>query len=144
MCNEQVPIVHMCVYIYVQWNLSITNTLGTEKQCAIKRFPLLRRGCFTSIGIRLDPPKQSVMERFSLLEEFVIRGSLHILTYLLFALPHTGTLTGSCDHGRCSEGEYSLGQPATSIDLNSSLHLRPSSLFCNYGYERRVSAAHCV
>ena len=58
----------------VQWNLSITDTLGPEKQFAIQRFPLFR-GCFTYRAIYLVPPKQFVIERFLLLGEFVIRGS---------------------------------------------------------------------
>ena len=58
----------------IQWNLSITDTLGTEKQFVIQRFPLFR-GCFIYMAIHSDPQKQSVIERFPLLGEFVIRGS---------------------------------------------------------------------
>ena len=61
-------------YIYIQWNLSITDALGTEKQFDIQRFPLFR-GYFTHITTYLDPQKQSVIERFPLFGEFVIRGS---------------------------------------------------------------------
>ena len=59
---------------HVQWNLSTTDTLGTEKQFAIQKFPLFR-GYFICIAMYLDPQKQSVIERFSLLGEFVNRGS---------------------------------------------------------------------
>ena len=55
----------------MQWNLSTTHSLGPEKQFAIQRF-LLFRGYFTCIAICLDPQKQSVIERFPLLGEFVI------------------------------------------------------------------------
>jgi hypothetical protein len=58
----------------IQWNLSITDTLGPEKQFVVQRFPLFR-GYFICIAIYLDPQKQSVIERFPLLGEFVIRGS---------------------------------------------------------------------
>ena len=58
----------------IQWNLSITDTLGTEKQFVIKRFPLFR-GCFIYMAIHSDPQEQFVIERFPLLGEFVIRGS---------------------------------------------------------------------
>ena len=58
----------------IQWNLSITDTLGPEKQFAVQRFPQFR-GCFTYRAIYLVPPKQFVIERFLLLGEFVIRGS---------------------------------------------------------------------
>ena len=83
----------------IQWNLSITDTLGPEKQFFIWRFPLFRgyftcvtiyldpqkqsvierfplfRGYFTCVTIYLDPQKESVIERFPLLGEFVMRGS---------------------------------------------------------------------
>ena len=62
----------MYVHKYVQWNFSMTGTLGTEKQFVVQRFPLFR-GYFTQTAIYLDQQKQSVMERFSLLGEFVIR-----------------------------------------------------------------------
>ena len=39
----------------------------------MQRFPLLR-GCFTCMTIYLDPHKQSVIQRFPLLGNFVIRG----------------------------------------------------------------------
>ena len=58
----------------IQWNLSIMDTLGPEKQFVIKRFSQFR-GCFTYRAIYLVPPKQFVIERFLLLGEFVIRGS---------------------------------------------------------------------
>ena len=57
--------------IAIQRNLSITDTLGPEKQFVIERFPLLR-GYFMCTAICLDPRKPSVIERFSLLGEFVI------------------------------------------------------------------------
>ena len=49
------------------------DTLGPEKQFAIQRFPLFR-GYFVCIAIYLVPQKQSVIERFLLLGEFVVRG----------------------------------------------------------------------
>ena len=52
--------------IRIQLNLSITDTLGPEKQFVIQRFPLFR-GYLISIAISLDPQKQSVIERFLLL-----------------------------------------------------------------------------
>ena len=58
----------------LQWNLSITDTLGPEKRFVIQRFPLFR-GYFICTAIYLDPQKQSVIERFPLLGEFVMRGS---------------------------------------------------------------------
>ena len=58
----------------MQWNLPITDTLGAEKQFVIPRFPLFG-GAFIYITIYLDPQKQSVIERFLLLEELVMRGS---------------------------------------------------------------------
>ena len=64
----------------IQWNLSITDTLGTKKEFIvhseyiIQRFPLFR-GYLICTAIYLVPPKQSVIERFSLLREFVKRGS---------------------------------------------------------------------
>ena len=61
-------------YICIQGNVSITDTLGPEKQLVVQRFPLFR-GYFIHIAIYLDPQKQSVIESFSLLGEFVMRGS---------------------------------------------------------------------
>ena len=58
----------------LQWNLSITDTLGTKKQFIIQRFPLFR-GYLICTAISLVPQKQSVIERFSLFGEFVKRGS---------------------------------------------------------------------
>ena len=58
----------------VQWNLSITKTLGPEKQFVVQRFPLFR-GYFVCTAIYLDTRKQFVIERFQLLGEFVIRSS---------------------------------------------------------------------
>ena len=60
--------------IYIQWNVSITDTLEPEKQFVILRFPLIR-GYFICIAIYQDPQKQSVIERFPLLGELVKRGS---------------------------------------------------------------------
>ena len=54
----------------LQWNFSITDTLGPEKQFVIQRFPLLSV-YFIHIAIYLGPQKQSVMERFSLLGELL-------------------------------------------------------------------------
>ena len=55
-----------CKYIIeIQWNLSMTDTLGTEKLVVIQRFPLFK-GYFICISIYLDPQRQSVIERFSL------------------------------------------------------------------------------
>ena len=42
------------VNIGVQWNLSIMDTLRTEKQFVIQRFPLFR-GYFIDIAIYLNP-----------------------------------------------------------------------------------------
>ena len=56
---------------HMQWNLSIMDTLGTEKRSVIQRFPLFR-GYFMHITIHLNPQKQFVVERFLLLEEFDI------------------------------------------------------------------------
>ena len=50
------------------------DTLGPEKQFVIQRFPLFR-GYFICIAICLDPRKQSAIERFLLLGEFVTRGA---------------------------------------------------------------------
>ena len=50
------------------------DTLGTKKQFVVQRFPLFR-GYFVCTAIYLVPQKQSVIERFSLLGEFVKRGS---------------------------------------------------------------------
>ena len=68
-----VPWLHRLGFTYfaIQWNLSITDTLGPEKQFAIQRFSQFR-GCFTYRAIYLAPPKQFVIERFLLLGEFVI------------------------------------------------------------------------
>ena len=60
--------------VYMQWNLSITDTLGPEKQFVTQRYPLLR-GYFTCIAIYLVPQKQSVIERLPLVGEFVIIGA---------------------------------------------------------------------
>ena len=60
--------------ITIQWNLSITDTLGTEKQSVTQRFPVFR-GYFICTVIYLVSQKQYVIERFSLLGEFVKRGS---------------------------------------------------------------------
>ena len=62
--------------IHIQRNLSITDTLGTEKQFVIQRFPLFR-GYFTRTAIYLDPQKQSAIERFSLLGELLIEVPLY-------------------------------------------------------------------
>ena len=45
------------------------DTLGTEKQFVIQRFPLLR-DYFTHITICLDQHKQSILERFPLFGDF--------------------------------------------------------------------------
>ena len=50
------------------------DTLGTEKQSGIQRFPLFR-GYFVRIAIFLGPQKLFVIQRFSLLGDFVIRDS---------------------------------------------------------------------
>ena len=71
---------HMHALYIIQWNLSITDALGTEKQFVIQRFPLFR-GYFTHITTYLDPQGQSVIERFPLFGEFVIRGS-SVYTYM--------------------------------------------------------------
>ena len=70
----------------IQWDLSITDTLGTEKQFVIQRFPLFR-GYFIRPAIYLVPQKQSVIERFSLLGEFVKRGS----AVLIYEYTYSGT-----------------------------------------------------
>ena len=64
MCTMRMPI---------QWTLSIMDTLGTKKQFIVQRFTLFR-GYLKCTAIYLDPPKLSVIERFSLLGEFVKRG----------------------------------------------------------------------
>ena len=69
---------HVYMYMYIQWNLSITDTLGTEKQSVIQRF-LLFRGYLTCTVIYLVPQKQSVIERFSLLGEFVKLKRFHCI-----------------------------------------------------------------
>ena len=66
------------LWLLLQWNLSITDTLGPKKKFAVQRFPLFR-GYFLCTAIYLVPQKQSVIERFPLLGEFVIRGSSVIL-----------------------------------------------------------------
>jgi hypothetical protein len=63
----------------IQWNLSITDTLGPEKQFVVQRFPLFR-GYFICIAIYLDPQKQSVIKRFPLLGS-CLRGSTVVLEY---------------------------------------------------------------
>ena len=80
---------------YIQRKVSIIDTLGTEKQFVIQRFPLFR-GCFICTAIYLDPQKQSVIERFSLLGEFVIRGS----TECMYIQHSIGTQQVS-DHRGC-------------------------------------------
>ena len=66
--------VSMCIlcviYILIQWDLSTTDTLGTKKQFVVQRFPLFK-GYLIYTAIYLVPQKQSVIERFSLLGEFV-------------------------------------------------------------------------
>ena len=65
----------------IQWDLSIMDTLGPEKQFVVQRFPLFR-GCFTCVTIYLVPQQQSVIERFPLLRELVVRGSpVHTITH---------------------------------------------------------------
>ena len=59
------------------------DTLVTEKLSVIQRFPLFK-GYFTCITTYLDQQKQSVIERFSLLGEFVIRG--HIVVNCMLAV----------------------------------------------------------
>ena len=68
-------------YMGIQWNLSIMDTLGTEKQFIVQRFPLFR-GYLICTAIYLVPQKLSVIERFSLLGEFVIQRFLYIPTVL--------------------------------------------------------------
>ena len=75
--------------MHLQWDLSITDTLGPEKQFVIQRFPLFR-GYLACTAIYLDPQKQSVIERFPLLGEFIKRGStvcviMYIILILLFS-----------------------------------------------------------
>ena len=48
-------------FTIIQWNLSIRDTLGPEKQFVIQTFPLFR-GYFIHITICLDPQMQSVIE----------------------------------------------------------------------------------
>ena len=45
---------HSIANFDIQWNLSITDTLGTEKQFVIQRFPLFR-GCFVYMVVHSDP-----------------------------------------------------------------------------------------
>ena len=62
------------------------DTLGTEKQSVIQRFPLFR-GYLICTVIYLILQKQSVIERFSLLGEFVKRGSnVYYITYYIIIL----------------------------------------------------------
>ena len=63
-----------CTHVVVQWDLSIMDTLGLEKQFVIQRVPLFR-GCFICTTFYADPQKQSVIERFPPLGEFVISNS---------------------------------------------------------------------
>ena len=56
-------------------NFSVMDTLETDKLFVIQRFPLFK-GHFRCIAIHLVLHKQSVLEKFLLLGEFVIRGSL--------------------------------------------------------------------
>ena len=58
------------------------DTLGSEKQFVIQRSnSTIQRSCVT---IYLDPQKQSVIERFPLLGEFVKRGStVYMLNFKL-------------------------------------------------------------
>ena len=58
--------VHMCVHMFVciQWNLSITDTLGTKKQFVVQRFPLFR-GYLICTAIYLVPQKQFVKRGFT-------------------------------------------------------------------------------
>ena len=65
------------------------DTLGTDKGVVIQRFPLIR-GYFVRIAIYLDPHKQSVMEKFSLLGTFVVRSSaIFYLTEIPIEVGHT-------------------------------------------------------
>ena len=61
------------------------DTLGTEKQFVVQRFPLFR-GCFIYMVIHWDPQEQSVIERFPLLGEFVKRGSTVYIIYYSVSL----------------------------------------------------------
>ena len=58
----------------IQWNLSITDTLGAEKQLVIQRFTLFG-GYFTCTVICFGPAKAVCCREVSLFGEFVIRGS---------------------------------------------------------------------
>ena len=51
------------------------DTLGHEKQFVVQRFPLFR-GCFICTTFYADPQKQSVIERFPLLGEFIAGDSV--------------------------------------------------------------------
>ena len=51
---------------------------GTRKIVCYMEVSTIKR-LVTCIAIYLDPQKQSVMERFLLLGEFVVRGSMHII-----------------------------------------------------------------
>ena len=53
-----------------------SNVSGYTEQSVIERFPLFR-GYFICTAMNLDPQKQSVIERFQVLEEFVTRGPLY-------------------------------------------------------------------
>ena len=56
----------------LQWNFSITDNLGTEKHTEVSTIQRL----FYTHNNLLGLTKQSVIERFPLLGEFVIRGSV--------------------------------------------------------------------
>ena len=79
-------------------DLSTKDTLGTVKQFIMRRCPLFR-GNFMHIAIHLDPQKQSVVERFLLLGEFVIRGSTVVGVFMYCTAmpvpnhPHTSFFT---------------------------------------------------
>ena len=87
MCTKHMHI--LCIHI--QWNLSVTDTLGTEyiTVCCTEVTTIFRY-YFVCITIYLDP-ENSVIERFSLLGEFVIGGYaiytiLHVYVSLFFVI----------------------------------------------------------
>ena len=61
--------------VETQRNFSVMDTLETDKLFVMQRFSLFK-SYFRCIAIHLVLHKQSVLERFLLLGEFVVRGSL--------------------------------------------------------------------
>ena len=79
--NQHLYNIYIYIYIYILYSgtsSSIADTLGTEIQYVRQRFPLFTGYFYTHATVCLDPQEQSVIKRFPLLGEFVIRGSTEV------------------------------------------------------------------